>query len=149
MWVYWLGFLSFFISPAGRHSSPRGSGPPGGPLEGTLTLHFIPIVISDDDDDGENEAADPTTTTPSRSTKKKLSTEKILPLKWPTTRQNKTKITRTTCRCPTTTRKRREHVNARERMYVYSREHISCVQHWISWTSRNVCTVDLKQNDTT
>ena len=43
------------ISPAGRRSSPRGSGPPGGPPEGTLTLHFIPIVISDDDDEWENE----------------------------------------------------------------------------------------------
>ena len=57
--------------------SPRGSGPPGGPPEGTLTLHFIPIVIIDDDDEGENEAVDPTTTTPSRSMTKKLSTEKI------------------------------------------------------------------------
>ena len=65
------------ISPAGRRSSPRGSGPPGGPPEGTLTLHFIPIVISDDDDEWENEAVDPTTTTPSRSTTKKLGTEKI------------------------------------------------------------------------
>ena len=46
------------ISPAGRRSSPRGSGPPGGPPEGTLTLHFIPIVIIDDDDEGENEAVD-------------------------------------------------------------------------------------------
>ena len=26
-----------------------------GPPEGTLTLHFIPIVISDDDDEWENE----------------------------------------------------------------------------------------------
>ena len=69
------------ISPAGRRSSPRGSGPPGGPPEGTLTLHFIPIVISDDDDEGENEAVDPTTTTPSRSTTKKLGTEKILAIK--------------------------------------------------------------------
>ena len=43
------------ISPAGRRSSPRGSGPPGGPPEGTLTLHFIPIVISDDDKEWENE----------------------------------------------------------------------------------------------
>ena len=34
---------------------PRGSGPPGGPPEGTLTLHLIPIVISDDDEEWENE----------------------------------------------------------------------------------------------
>ena len=79
------------ISPAGRRSSPRGSGPPGGPPEGTHTLHFIPIVIIDDDDEGENEAVDPTTATPSRSTTKKLGTEKILPQKMAndTSKQNK------------------------------------------------------------
>ena len=53
-----LGFIYFYplcISPAGRRLSPRGSAPTGEPPEGTLTLHFIPIVISDDDDEGENE----------------------------------------------------------------------------------------------
>ena len=44
-----------------------------GPPEGTLTLHFIPIVISDDDEEGENEAVDPTT--PKPPTKKRLKTE--------------------------------------------------------------------------
>ena len=34
---------------------PPRQRPLGGPPEGTLTLHFIPIVISDDDDEWENE----------------------------------------------------------------------------------------------
>ena len=67
--------------PRREEFEPRGSGPPGGPPEGTLKLHFIPIVISDDDEEWENEAVDPTTTTPSRSTTKKLGTEKILAIK--------------------------------------------------------------------